>query len=136
MNCKHCGEPVRKRNVYCDGACTRAFHNNRKISEWLSTGVVKVDSHQNHFVKNHIFSEQDGKCDLCSSESIWMGKPLSLILDHIDGNSEDNSRTNLRLICPNCDSQLDTYKSRNMGNGRKAIRKRNEVAALGQHSTG
>ena len=48
----------------------------------------------------------------------WNGMPLVFVLDHIDGNSSDNSRANVRLVCPNCDSQLPTYKSRNRGNGR------------------
>lgn len=43
--------------------------------------------------------------------------PLVLVLDHIDGDST-NRRENLRLVCPNCDSQLETYKMRNRGGGR------------------
>jgi len=46
------------------------------------------------------------------------------VLDHIDGDSGHNARSNLRLICPNCDSQLPTYKSRNKGRGRAWRRKR------------
>lgn len=41
------------------------------------------------------------------------GKPLVFIVDHIDGKASNNRRDNLRCICPNCDSQLDTYKSKN-----------------------
>ena len=37
----------------------------------------------------------------------------------IDG---DNVRSNLRLICPNCDSQLDTYKSKNKNGARSYYR--------------
>lgn len=46
---------------------------------------------------------------------IWNNKELHFILDHIDDDATNNIRTNLRMICPNCDSQLDTYKSRNIG---------------------
>ena len=41
----------------------------------------------------------------------WLGLPLALVLDHIDGDPTNNRRENLRLVCPNCDSQLPTYKS-------------------------
>ena len=36
---------------------------------------------------------------------IWNDKPLRPILDHVSGNSRDNSPENLRFLCPNCDSQ-------------------------------
>ena len=47
-----------------------------------------------------------------------MGKPIGLILDHIDGNSDNNSPNNLQLVCGNCDMQLPTYKGKNLGKGR------------------
>ena len=34
-------------------------------------------------------------------------------MDHVDGDASNSCRDNLRLICPNCDSQLETYKSKN-----------------------
>lgn len=49
---------------------------------------------------------------------LWNNKTLNFILDHIDGNAANNHKENLRLICPNCDSQLDTYKSKNKNSAR------------------
>ena len=46
------------------------------------------------------------------------------ILDHVDGDASNNRRENLRLVCPNCDSQLPTFKARNRGNGQAWRRQR------------
>lgn len=43
----------------------------------------------------------------------WNGRPLTLILDHKDGNRVDNLPSSLRLLCPNCDSQPATRGGRN-----------------------
>jgi len=45
----------------------------------------------------------------------WNGKPLPVILDHVDGNRFENSPTNLRYLCPNCDAQLETRGGGNRG---------------------
>lgn len=53
---------------------------------------------------------------------VWNGKRLIFVLDHINGDANDNTRSNLRLICPNCDSQLDTFKSKNKHSSRSLYR--------------
>jgi 5-methylcytosine-specific restriction endonuclease McrA len=45
----------------------------------------------------------------------WLGKPITLHLDHIDGDNTNNRIENLRLLCPNCHSQTSTYCGRNKG---------------------
>lgn len=45
-------------------------------------------------------------------------------MDHIDGDSGNSARENLRLICLNCDGLLPTFKNRNKGKGRHARRER------------
>lgn len=47
-------------------------------------------------------------CATCGI-SEWRGRRLTLHLDHINGINNDNRRENLRLLCPNCHSQTDTY---------------------------
>jgi hypothetical protein len=55
----------------------------------------------------------DYKCSICNIGPEWMGKPMPLILDHINGVNNDNRFENLRFVCGHCDSQLETYKSKN-----------------------
>ena len=52
------------------------------------------------------------KCEVCGI-SEWRGQPITLRLDHKDGNNEDHRLSNLQFICPNCDSQQPTYCHRN-----------------------
>ncbi|WP_081073461.1 HNH endonuclease [Burkholderia stagnalis] len=54
-------------------------------------------------------------CSFHDSKLIWDGKPISMILDHIDGNRRNNRTDNLRFLCPNCDSQLPTRGGKNRG---------------------
>jgi hypothetical protein len=67
--------------------------------------------------KKRVVIEQGGKCFRCNV-SEWMGEPLTLQVDHEDGDTRNNKRDNLRGLCPNCHSQTPTYcgKKRNRGN--------------------
>jgi len=51
-------------------------------------------------------------CEICGIDE-WNKKPLTLHLDHIDGNTYNHTLNNLRLLCPNCHSQTETYCGRN-----------------------
>jgi hypothetical protein len=55
------------------------------------------------------------QCRFHSAPLAWNGKPLPLILDHVEGVRQDNRPSMLRYLCPNCDSQLETRGGRNKG---------------------
>jgi hypothetical protein len=85
---------------------------------WLATGEGTPRAEPENYIRRFIFAQQDQRCAMCRMPATWNEQPLNFVLDHIDGNSDNNARVNLRLVCPNCDSQLPTYKNRNRGRGR------------------
>lgn len=51
---------------------------------------------------------------LCGQGTKWKKQPLVLVLDHINGVKNDHRLENLRLLCPNCNSQTSTFSGRNV----------------------
>ena len=63
-------------------------------------------------LRKRVIYEQDEKCNSCGIDE-WMSKPISLELEHKDGNHHNNLRDNLEALCPNCHSQAETYGVKN-----------------------
>lgn len=76
--------------------------------------LMSKGSTQSYKLKNALLSANmiENKCSVCGI-SEWMGETLNCHLDHIDGNNENNEFSNLRMLCPNCHSQTDTYTGKN-----------------------
>ena len=74
----------------------------------------KYPSYQTFKLRNRLISEgiKKNECEICKI-SDWNGIGLSMQLDHIDGNSHNHLLNNLRMICPNCHSQTETYCGKN-----------------------
>lgn len=77
---------------------------------------VENSTYARHNIKKRILQDNliEHKCAICGSLPSWLGNPMPLILDHINGVNNDNRLENLRFVCSNCDTQLPTYKSKNI----------------------
>ncbi len=123
--CK-CGNKLSPKNK--SGKCAKCFRKDYTkqiqdecVKKWLETSYLPKSPKA--YVRNYVLERQNNKCDICGMIQVWEGKPLIFILDHIDGHSTNNHESNLRMVCPNCDTQLPTYKNKNKGNGREYHRK-------------
>lgn len=65
-------------------------------------------------VKKRLLAERGYNCEICGCGHMWNGMSLTLEMDHIDGNSKNNSVENLRILCPNCHSQTPTHRGKNI----------------------
>lgn len=70
--------------------------------------------YQTYKLKLRLIEEgyKENKCEVCGIVE-WNNKTLTMELDHIDGNRANHLIDNLRLICPNCHAQTETYRSKN-----------------------
>jgi 5-methylcytosine-specific restriction endonuclease McrA len=63
--------------------------------------------------RHYLIRQRGHRCEMCLNEK-WLNKKIPLELDHIDGNKNNNSLQNLRLLRPNCHAFTDTYKGKNL----------------------
>lgn len=114
--CLYCGSKLNTRRscrVYCSGKCNtnhKKHERNKKITE---QGFL-ISSPKD---KCYLEETRGKKCEICGT-SEWTNKPVPLVFDHIDGNSDNNILSNVRLICHNCNALTDTYCGKNKGKGR------------------
>ena len=118
-NCLGCGLPLegRRLKVFCTNACQQAHPRRVLLDARLATGVCGRTSYQGHYVREYLSEQQDGRCAICGIDDTWNGVALALIVDHVNGDATNDRRENLRLICPNCDSQLPTFQGKESRQG-------------------
>jgi 5-methylcytosine-specific restriction endonuclease McrA len=126
-NCVVCNIESRfkhsKLNLYCSVTCQQTRRTQDIIDNWLDGGDKSVWKYSiPAWAKKYLIEQRGYACEVCDV-SEWNGNPLTLQVDHINGDATNNHPTNLQLICPNCHSQTESYAGANRGSGRKNRRK-------------
>lgn len=85
-------------------------HTQRKVFS-LNEKLQKGTNPTPQKLKQQLINEglKEDKCEICGQLPEWNGQPLVLQLDHINGDHYDNRIENLRIVCPNCHTQTDTF---------------------------
>lgn len=119
--CLNCAAGIGKKGKYCSINCS---------TEWRFNEFIKVVEKDDGSLspkryKRYLIHMHGEKCMDCgwNRKNIY-SNTIPIELEHIDGNSENNKLSNLKLLCPNCHSLTPTYKFLNKGNGRNKRMKR------------
>lgn len=76
----------------------------------------RVGNTEAKLIKRRVLLEQEGRCNKCLNYE-WMGHPITIELEHKDGNSTNHSRENIECLCPNCHAMTKTWRGRNKNSG-------------------
>ena len=115
-------EPDRAGYKYWTNACQQEYQYQNYINSWKEGKISGLNSIGlvSDTIKKYLRIKFDDKCCFCGWAKINpKTRKVPLVADHINGNWRNNIESNLRLLCPNCDSLTTTFAALNKGNGRQ-----------------
>lgn len=114
-NCIRCGKQITNKwaTKFCSSQCYNSYQKEIKINDFLN-GKLNDSTVRRSVIREFLISRQGGVCEICKNKPFHNEKPLVFIIDHIDGNFKNNNPDNIRAICPNCNSQTDTFTGKNI----------------------
>lgn len=79
--------------------------------------------------KRLLIEERGHACECCGLD-VWLDEPITLELEHSNGDRQDNTRANLKLLCPNCHSKTSTWRGRSINKSKVIITDDEFIEAL------
>lgn len=119
--CKNCGKELtysQRTNIYCSVQCQKDYEYKQYIQNWQDgkesglSGKYQISGH----VKRYLLEKTNYQCEICGwgKMNLFTHK-VPLEIHHIDGDHTHNTENNLQVLCPNCHSLTNNYKSRGAG---------------------
>lgn len=95
-------------------AANEALRKGAKQAKPLEEVLVENSTYSRSELKRRLYEEglKAPICELCGQDENWRGSQISLIIDHVNGDRNDNRIENLRIVCPNCAASLETHCGR------------------------
>lgn len=108
-------QPLHKICKVCGNLFRRSEGGSAEHCKNCKMPPVTFETTENPAVlKKFLIKERGYMCESCGLTH-WLGEVIPLQLDHINGDSDNNSRINLRIMCPTCHSMTPTFGARNAG---------------------
>lgn len=117
--CKGCGKEIF--STFCSNVCEREYR-------WKTVTIPKILRGEGSFYSLRMYHirTNGNVCVICGNKGIHNGIPLIMQCDHIDGNPDNNTLENTRMLCPNCHSQTPTYKGGNKKTPKQDLRSKKQ----------
>lgn len=95
---------LQRLDINTDHWLGQSWSKNEQLKNWS-------DYARSGSVRKQLIKQLGNKCQECGITE-WRNHPLSIEMDHIDGDRTNNNVTNLKLLCPNCHSITPTWKGK------------------------
>lgn len=118
--CNFCFKSIENKK-FCNNDCLVKNYFMETFLNWYYSETY-INKYKNPLIKQFLITMCGYQCSRCHI-SEYNGKPLTLHLEHIDGDATNNIKENVCLLCPNCHALTPTYKGRNIGGGKREWRK-------------
>lgn len=118
LNCNRQFPPIRQSyGKYCSNKCQKVYEYQQWMAQVEKSGKFPSTRQATPRQRRYLSEKQCGQCAICKRKT-WLGHPIPLAFDHVNGDHTDWRLTNCRMICNNCDALQPTFKGRNRGKGR------------------